>query len=182
MATFAQGRYAEAQGLLRESLELSSAAGDYWGIGSSFIQIGLAAYAQGAYATARYCFEESITMFREVGDHLNVARSLINLAETSAAMGANDAARRAFADAWRMANDAQAVLSALDALAGLAGLLAREGAAALAQELADYVLNHPLSAIATRGRAERLLVGPTPAPARPIEAVVAEALGDTRSR
>jgi predicted ATPase/transcriptional regulator with XRE-family HTH domain/Tfp pilus assembly protein PilF len=182
MATFAQGRYAEAQALLRESLELSSAAGDYWGIGSSFIQIGLAAYAQGAYATSRYCFEESIAMFREVGDHLNVARSLINLAETSAAMGAHDAARRAFADAWRMANDAQAVSSALDALAGLAGLLAREGAAALVQELAYYVLNHPLSARVTRGRAERLLVGPTPAPARPIEAVVAEALGDTRSR
>jgi predicted ATPase/transcriptional regulator with XRE-family HTH domain len=181
MAAAARGLHADAQALLRESLELSSTAGDYWGIGNVFSQIGAVARTQGAYATAQYCFRESIAMFREIGDYWSVTRALINLGETSAASGDGAEARRAYGDAWRMANDAQTVPAALDALMGLAALAAKEQAAGLALELSSYVLSHPLSSRSVRARAEQLCEAlallPTPAPARPIEAVVAEMLG-----
>jgi tetratricopeptide (TPR) repeat protein len=181
LAAAARGLHAEAQALLRESLELSSAAGDYWGIGNVFSQIGAVARTQGAYATAQYCFRESIAMFREIGDYWSVTRALINLGETSAAVGDGAEARRAYGDAWRMANDTQTVPAALDALMGLAALAAREQALGPALELAGYVLNHPLSARDVRERADRLhqTLSPTtaPAPARPIDAAVAEVLG-----
>jgi predicted ATPase/transcriptional regulator with XRE-family HTH domain len=186
MAAAARGLHAEAQALLRESLELSSAAGDYWGIGNVFGQIGAVARAQGAYATAQYCFRESIAMFREIGDYWSVTRALINLGETSAAIGEGAEARRAYGDAWRMANDAQTAPAALDALMGLAALAAKEQAAGLALELSGYVLNHPLSPRAVRERAEQLREAlahmPAPASPRPIEAVVAELLGEQESR
>jgi predicted ATPase/transcriptional regulator with XRE-family HTH domain len=182
MAAATRGLHAEAQALLRESLELSSTAGDYWGIGNVFSQIGAVARAQSAYATAQYCFRESIAMFREIGDYWSVTRALINLGETSAAIGDGAEARRAYGDAWRMANDAQTVPAALDALMGLAGLAAKEQAASLALELSSYVLNHPLGAKSVRTRAQQLRAAlspvPMPAPERPIEAIVAEVLGE----
>ncbi|MFL5806666.1 MAG: tetratricopeptide repeat protein [Roseiflexaceae bacterium] len=184
LAVAAQGRHAEAQELLRESLELSSAAGDYWGIGSAFNQIGMAAKAQGAYATAQYCFRESVAMFREIGDHWNVARTLISLGEASLAKGDRAEARRAFGDAWRMANDTQTAPAVLEALLGLADLAAHEGAAGVALELCAYVLVHPLSTYDARERAGRLraalepVSASAPAPDRPIEAAVAEVLGE----
>jgi predicted ATPase/transcriptional regulator with XRE-family HTH domain len=181
LAAGPRGLHSEAQELLRESLELSSAAGDFWGIGSAFSQIGAAARAQGAFATAEYCFRESIAMFREIGDHWNVARALINLGETHAARGDGAEARAVYGDAWRMANDAQTMPAAFDALAGLAKLVAGEGDADLAAELAGFVLAHPLSSRSARARAERLRAALAPelaatVPARSLEAAIAEVL------
>jgi predicted ATPase/DNA-binding winged helix-turn-helix (wHTH) protein len=76
----AQGDYASADALMRESLDIARQSGDKQGAAVSLNARAVIAQDRADVAVARPLFEESLVLWRELGDQKAVARSLSNLA------------------------------------------------------------------------------------------------------
>ena len=76
----AQGDYASADALTRESLDVARQLDDKQGVAVSLNALGVHARDRGDVAAARSAFEESLVLWKELGNQLAVARALSNLA------------------------------------------------------------------------------------------------------
>jgi predicted ATPase/DNA-binding winged helix-turn-helix (wHTH) protein len=93
----AQGDYAAADTLIRESLEIARQLGDKQGAAVSLNALAVSARDRGDLPVARSLFEESMVLWRELGDQKAVARSLSNLANIVKLQGDNAGARSLYA-------------------------------------------------------------------------------------
>ena len=75
-----QTDYPAARTLLEESLALSRALHDRWGLARTLNSLGNLAIEQGDYPVAQALYEESLALWREVGDRRVAAGTLGNLA------------------------------------------------------------------------------------------------------
>jgi tetratricopeptide (TPR) repeat protein len=64
---YLQSEFEQAGALHEESLALSRALGDKWGIGWNLLDLGQIACLQGRYGEAKTLYEESLSLFRELG-------------------------------------------------------------------------------------------------------------------
>jgi predicted ATPase/DNA-binding winged helix-turn-helix (wHTH) protein len=94
----AQGDYAAAETLIRESLEIARQLGDRQGAAVSLNALAVSARDRGDLPVARSLFEESMVLWRELGDQKAVARSLSNLANIVKLQGDNARARSLYAE------------------------------------------------------------------------------------
>jgi predicted ATPase/serine/threonine protein kinase len=76
----AQGDYASACSLVRESMGIARELKDDWGVAVSLNALAVITRNQGSIAESRSLFEESLVVWRELGDRAAVARALSNLA------------------------------------------------------------------------------------------------------
>jgi len=76
----AQGDYASACSLVRESMGIARELKDDWGVAVSLNALAVTTRNQGSIAKSRSLFEESLVVWRELGDRSAVARALSNLA------------------------------------------------------------------------------------------------------
>ncbi len=76
----AQGDYATACSLFRESMAIARESNDIWGVAVSLNALAVITRDQGGIAESRALFEESLAVWRELGDRAAVARALSNLA------------------------------------------------------------------------------------------------------
>jgi hypothetical protein len=103
-----QGRYAEAQALLGESLAVHRELGDTYGIIQSSSDLGLMSYLQGDAAQAAALYKESLMLARQAGYLLLVVEAFERYAEV-------DAAQRQVARAARLFGAAKALWETLGA-------------------------------------------------------------------
>ena len=75
-----QTDFSAARPLLEQSLALSRALDDRWGLARVLNNLGCLAIEQGDYPAARTLFEESLALWRELGDRRGAAGLLGNLA------------------------------------------------------------------------------------------------------
>jgi predicted ATPase len=83
----AQGDYASADPLMKESLDIARQLGDKQGAAVSLNALGVLARERGDVAVARSLLEESLVLWKELGDHKAVGRSLSNLANVAKLQG-----------------------------------------------------------------------------------------------
>ena len=83
----AQGDYASADPLMKESLAIARQLGDKQGAAVSLNALGVLARERGDVAVARSLLEESLILWKELGDHKAVGRSLSNLANVAKLQG-----------------------------------------------------------------------------------------------
>jgi predicted ATPase/DNA-binding winged helix-turn-helix (wHTH) protein len=83
----AQGDYAAADDLVRESLDIARQLEDGQGVAVSLNALAVLAQDRGDIAAAHELFEESLAVWRELGDSKDVARSLSNLANVATLQG-----------------------------------------------------------------------------------------------
>ena len=76
----AQGDYANAGSLFRESMAIARESKDSWGVAVSLNALAVITRDRGGIAESRALFEESLAVWRELGDRAAVARALSNLA------------------------------------------------------------------------------------------------------
>ena len=76
----AQGAYASACSLFRESMGIVRELKDNWGVAVSLNALAVVTRDRGGIAESRSLFEESLAVWRELGDRTAVARVLSNLA------------------------------------------------------------------------------------------------------
>jgi predicted ATPase/serine/threonine protein kinase len=93
-----QGVYASADGLIRESLDISRQLGDKQGAAVSLNALAVSARDRGNIPDARSLFEESLALWRKLGDQKAAARSLSNLANVVKLQGDNTRARSLYAE------------------------------------------------------------------------------------
>jgi predicted ATPase len=93
-----QGDYTSADGLLRESLEISRKLEDRQGAAVCLNALAVNARDQGDIPVARSLFEESLALWRESGDPRAVARSLSNLASIVKLQGDSDRTNSLYAE------------------------------------------------------------------------------------
>jgi predicted ATPase len=86
----AQGDYAAADVLVRESLEIARQLHDGQGVAVSLNALAVLAQDRGDIAAAHALFEESLAVWRELGDSKDVARALSNLANVATMEGDHD--------------------------------------------------------------------------------------------
>jgi predicted ATPase/transcriptional regulator with XRE-family HTH domain len=189
-----RGEYATARTLFAEGLDLRRELCDRWGVAISLTSLGEVARQEGDVAGAAALLADGLALFREVGDQERLAWALHALGRVAEAQG-NPTAAAYFAEslALRRAQAHRPGMAA--ALAGLARVAATAGAPERATRLlaaADAVREAGEVNVAPDERVdeERLLATMRAAldqaafatawaagRARPIEQVVAEALG-----
>jgi predicted ATPase/serine/threonine protein kinase len=76
----AQGDYAPACSLIRDSMAIARESKDIWGVAVSLNALAVITRDRGGIAESRALFEESLAVWRELGDRAAVARALSNLA------------------------------------------------------------------------------------------------------
>ena len=96
--TVAQGDYASADVLTRESLDIAYQLRDQQGAAVALNALAVIARDRGDVPGARSLFEESLTLWRELGDQKAIARSLSNLANIVKLQGDNARARSLYAE------------------------------------------------------------------------------------
>ena len=94
----AQGDYASADALIRESLDIARQLRDKQGAAVSLNALAVIARDRGDVPVARSLFEESLVLWRELGERKAVARSLSNLANIVKLQGDNARARSLYAE------------------------------------------------------------------------------------
>jgi hypothetical protein len=180
----------EAQPLLLESLALARDLGDQGLIPYIVGSLGQAAYARGDYTEAEQRSQASLAQAVDLGDRMLMTYNLLRLGETAGGQGNDGAAHDYFRQGLGTAMEIAALPLALAALIGLAEVRARAGDGRAATVLVAHSLRHPATEQPDRRRAERLLAALTTdlgadavaaaqqqGHARPLLAVVEEALG-----
>ncbi len=94
----AQGDYASAASLMKESLEIARQLGDNQGTAVSLNALGVLARERGDIAMALSLLEESLVLWKELGDRKAVGRSLSNLANVAKLQGDYPRARSLYAE------------------------------------------------------------------------------------
>jgi predicted ATPase len=146
--------YAEAQVCLYESLEISRMFGDRWISGLSLNQLGLVFRAKGEYEEASRLFRESLALLREIEEFWGMLQALNNLGSVCLTLGAYPEARSAFCESLSIAAHEKILPEALDALIGMAYIFMEEGDLEEALAMVLLALNHPLTRIESKARAE----------------------------
>ncbi len=129
----AQGDYATAEAMYRDSLAIRETLGDRRGVSASLNNLGVAAKDQGDYVTARTYFERSLAVKRELGDQRGIALTLSNLGLALKSQGH-------VADAERSLTESLQAFAALPDPWGVALAVSNLGAAANAR--GDYETGH----------------------------------------
>lgn len=150
------GRFDEASRLIHESLELDTAIGDRWGLGTAYRNLGLLAQMQGDHNNAEDKFLKSLEVFSELGARWDLARSLADLGRTLLALGDDVETERILQAAFKILAEIQGYPVALDALTTLASLRANQGHHGKAYEWLCLVLDHQATSEETRARATHL--------------------------
>jgi predicted ATPase len=96
--TTAQGDYAAADVLIRESLVIARRLDDKHGAAVALNALAVVARDRGEVAAARSLFEESLVLWRELGDQRAIARSVSNLANIVKLLGDNNHACSLYAE------------------------------------------------------------------------------------
>jgi tetratricopeptide (TPR) repeat protein len=148
------GEYAQAQDCLYESLEISRMFGDRWIRGLSLNQLGLVFKAKGEYEEASRLFREALALLREIEEFWGMLQALNSLGAVYLTLGAYPEARSAFCESLSIAGHEKILPEALDALVGMAHILMDEGDLGEALAIVLLALNHPLSRIESKARAE----------------------------
>jgi tetratricopeptide (TPR) repeat protein len=180
-------RSTEAKQLLQESLTIYQVIGNKQGIAIALNNLGLLAYKAADYTAARQFLQESLALRREIGFPRGIAVALNNLGHVAAVLGEDDVSHACYAEALQIAHDIQTMPLTLEALGGLAVIFIHKGQRSRALELLHLVLVHPASNKETRDRAETFLgqlgqeASQSATSVRPVEAVVAEVLGERRT-
>jgi len=73
---FEQGDFVEARPIYEQSLEMSRALGDDWGVASSLIGLGPIALWLGEYDLSQSLFEEALAIYRRLGDKQAISSAL----------------------------------------------------------------------------------------------------------
>jgi predicted ATPase len=94
----AQGDYASADSLIKESLDIARQLHDKQGAAVSLNALGVLARERGDVAVAHSLLEESLVLWKELGDHKAVGRSLSNLANVAKLQGDYPRARSLYAE------------------------------------------------------------------------------------
>jgi len=94
----AQGDYASADALIRESLDIARQLRDKQSTAVCLNALAVVARDRGDVPVARSLFEESLELWRELGEHKAIAGSLSNLANIVKLQGDNARARHLYAE------------------------------------------------------------------------------------
>ena len=94
----AQGDYAAADELIRESMEIARQLDDGQGVAVSLNALAVLAQDRGDIAAAHVLFEESLEVWRELGDSRDVARALSNLANVTTMQGDHERAKSLYGE------------------------------------------------------------------------------------
>jgi tetratricopeptide (TPR) repeat protein len=152
----ALGEFDEAGTMLRESLALSAATDERWGMMMTLDRLGQVMRAQGNNAEAVYLFREGLALSRSNGEHWTAVLALSHLAEALHAQGEEREAWRSFQEALTMAQQAGIMRVSLYALVDIAGILAGDGSVEQAVELLEHVVVHPAVEREVKDRATQL--------------------------
>ncbi|MBZ5683107.1 MAG: tetratricopeptide repeat protein [Acidobacteriia bacterium] len=101
----AQGDYAAADALIRESLGIASQLRDQRCAAVSLNALAVIARDRGDVPVARSLFEESLVLWRELGEQKTIARSLSNLANVVKLQGDNARARALYGECLSIFQD-----------------------------------------------------------------------------
>jgi len=102
---FYLGRYAEAQRLLEQSLEIAREIGDNRRIAAVLQPLGMVCLGRGDVAAARRHLTEALAMARELGNKRELAAALIALGQLHRMEGELDAAEPIYDDALTIARE-----------------------------------------------------------------------------
>ena len=94
----AQGDYAAADALVRESMEIARQLDDGQGVAVSLNALAVLAQDRGDIPAAQTLFEESLEVWRELGDSRDVARALSNLANVTTMQGNHERAKSLYGE------------------------------------------------------------------------------------
>jgi predicted ATPase/DNA-binding winged helix-turn-helix (wHTH) protein len=94
----AQGDYAVADVLVRESMEIARQLDDGQGVAVSLNALAVLAQDRGDISAAQALFEESLEVWRELGDSRDVARALSNLANVTTMQGNHERAKSLYGE------------------------------------------------------------------------------------
>ena len=133
--------------LLREVMDLASAAQDEWLMAMCLGYLGMTVSTQGRYVEARHRLEDGLRGGRDCGDSRLVGWFLTNLGQVALADGDPVRARRRFMEALTWERRLADAWSEAWALQGLAGVAIQDGALADAVDLL-------LQSLATADRAQ----------------------------
>ncbi|HUT17858.1 MAG TPA: tetratricopeptide repeat protein, partial [Anaerolineae bacterium] len=167
---YRRGEYAEARQSYEKSLALFVEMGQGWIIGRLHSHLGDAALALRQYESARQHHQHALSVYEDVGVYWKeepvatgtswgVPVSLQRLGDVALALGDLAEARRCYGMALDAASDRPEEGLEPHVLLGPAALLAREGHAERAVEVAALARHHPASIEETQEKAGELLDG-----------------------
>lgn len=129
LLAWVQGDLAEAEPLMRASLELARELGDQHGVATALINLGNVAHQQGQLDAATRYYEASLALSRERGDLVNAAWVLSGLGSAARLRGAAGEAEALYAQSL-------ALFTAAGTTRGVAWVLISQGR--LAREREEY--------------------------------------------
>jgi tetratricopeptide (TPR) repeat protein len=167
-SAYGLGEYARARQCYEESLAFFQEVGLTWAIGRLHQHLGDVVLVVGDYEGARDHHRRALACYQDVGAHWVeeppawggcwcVPVSLQTLADIALVTGDRKEAREYYRQALELAMDRLYAGLKLHVLLGPARLLAQEGNAERAAELAALALHHPASVEETRVKAKALL-------------------------
>lgn len=120
----AEGRFADAVGLLEEALDLARAAGVRWHVATSLLNLGTALLHGADPVRAQQLLEEAVAGHVVAGDHAFTARSTVEVGYAALLRGDLPRARSCFADALLAFLELRERWGQAEAVAGFAVLAA----------------------------------------------------------
>lgn len=158
IASAAEGlaQYAEAEGLLHESLALSQEIGNRRESALTLNLLGIVTEMQQRYTEACHYYRQSLQLFSEIGERWGMHLPLGNLGDVAFTLGNYQDAKSYYCAALKLLWTSWAVPYMLIQIYRVAAVLAAEDRAEQAVELLQLPLHHPALDQAFRERAEAL--------------------------
>ena len=148
----AEGRYAEAAKLFKESLEISTQFADRANIGLAHAYLGEVASLAGDYEHARLCFEESRAAYEQLGDRGGSTRVQSGLGLLAVSLGDFATAAEHLGLVLETGIEMQYPAMILCALEGIGELALKNGQRNEGNRLLNFVAVHPSTEARTKAR------------------------------
>lgn len=139
-----------------ESLEISKALDDRYGVAAALINLGRVYYLTGDLKAGRQRCQTGLEICIELGDRWGTAAALINLGDIDCKLERFQESRTYFKEALKIVTELKSEPLAVEILVGMVALLAETGDEESALELLTPILTHPPDDKEIRERADRL--------------------------
>lgn len=147
----------DARNYLNESLKLSTATADRWGMGAAWRGLGALALREGDAANAEGYIRQSIAVFTELGVRADLAESLTILGKTQLYLSNFEAARDSLQEAIRLGMESNTMPQVYEATVELADCLLQLGEREESARLARSVLGNAQVLESVKRRAEQVI-------------------------
>lgn len=138
----AQEQYEGAQDYYLQSSEVFKSLDHTHGAATTLANAGKLAGRQGNYAQAAKLLEESLVLKRKINDKRGEAVAMAGLGDVALLMGQLAESRAYFISSLKLAQQIEDVQFLLDVLVSIAALTMKQGRAALAHDLFNFVEHH----------------------------------------